>query len=140
VHLDTVACDVQVSDLDGPCASMWVGTSAIDKPCGLDIESLVCAPGLRCRLDLSFCGKCATEAADGEACDGSSMCRPGRGCVSGKCVARRSPGEACAETSNCVIGTACSGGKCVGPARASENGLCGNGERCPYRTACVSGR
>jgi hypothetical protein len=139
-HLAAVACDDQLTDLDGPCGALWVGTGAIDAPCGLDLESLVCAPGLRCRLDLSFCGKCVREAGVGEACDGASMCRPGSRCVSGKCVERGRPGEACAESSECVIGAACSGGVCVGPARAAENGSCARGERCPYRTACVSGR
>ena len=44
-HLETVACDQQIQELDGPCGTMWVGQQPAGASCGLDVEFFVCAPG-----------------------------------------------------------------------------------------------
>jgi hypothetical protein len=141
-HLGTVACERQVSDLMGPCGSMWIGTQAAGSACGLDVESFTCAPGTACVLGTNLCGVCRTAAALDGAC-GSSIsvtCASDAACVEGRCVQRRQVGESCGTTEPCVVGASCTGSTCVAPQIVREGDACDTTHRCPYRSACTSGR
>lgn len=147
-HLATVACEAQTQDLQGPCSGIWVGSSPAGAPCGIDVESFVCAPGTTCILGLDFCGTCETAVGVGEACEpGAIRCTPDGACIEGKCVARGVAGTACGETKPCATGLKCVGaspdagadGTCEGSIVVAENDACDGSHRCPYQTSCIGG-
>lgn len=136
-HLTTVSCLEQASDLDGPCARMWTGRQPAGKPCGLDVESFVCASGATCILGLDFCGTCEPAAARGAACKaGEVRCAADDACIGGVCTARAFPGEPCSDTAPCTTGATCTAGTCVAPTIVGEGEACDSKRRCAYRSVC----
>jgi hypothetical protein len=136
-HLATVACAEQLTDLMGPCRSMWVGTQAPGAPCGMDVESFTCAPGAVCVVGMDLCGTCEVAAAEGGACGEGATCGDELACVEGHCVARAEVGAPCSDAAPCVVGAGCTGGVCVGPVVVGEGDACDVDHRCPYRSACI---
>ncbi len=146
-HLETVACDEQFFELEGPCAGIWEGTVEAGGACGLDTETFVCAPGTACTLDLSFCGTCEAVL------DAGAVCRVGDEGVAGAC----GPGGDCGDDDVCVVrprvGEACVAGgtPCALPARCADDGVCrhpnyvevgdacDSNNRCPYEARCSGG-
>jgi len=140
-HLDTVACDQQVFDLDGPCGQVWEGLSGVGEPCGLGIESFVCETGSTCVIGMDLCGTCESTVPAGESCGASAHCQSTAACVGGHCVTRGLPGDPCDDTHPCELGTSCNGtGTCVAPAIVGLGEDCDNTHHCPYRSACLSGQ
>ena len=140
-HLASVACTEQPSDLGGPCAAMWQGTSPAGAPCGLDVESFVCALGTTCILGLDFCGTCEAAAPRGGACQpGGVRCGTEDACVEGTCVARALPGQTCDETKPCITGASCTEGTCASPTIVGEGAACDAKNRCAYRSYCEAGK
>jgi hypothetical protein len=139
-HLATVPCQRQLKDLDGPCGEMWVGHQPAGGPCGLDVESLVCAPGTSCSLGLDFCGECRPLALAGEPCGAEVSCGPQGTCQGGTCTARIPAGDSCADGGPCVVGATCQEGTCQGYAVVGEGEPCDQSHRCPYRSVCSSSR
>ncbi len=140
-HLAKVACTEQVSDLDGPCGGMWVGTRPAGGSCAIDVESFVCAPGTTCILGLDFCGTCETSSPRGGPCaPGGTRCASDDACVDGTCVARGVPGATCSETQPCIVGAACTDGTCVSPTVVGEGEACDAKRRCAYRSYCSGGK
>lgn len=136
-HLEAVACEQQVFDLDG-CPDVWVGLHRADEPCGPGLESFVCAEDTVCVLGLSFCGTCKPKVAVG--CDLDKRCDEAEQCVEGECVARPRGGQPCSEGgTDCVVGTDCVDGVCRGPEVVGEGEACGGSKRCPYRSQCAGG-
>ncbi len=139
-HLDTVACDQQLQDLDGPCALMWRGEQQVGAPCGFDVESFVCGPTTQCRLAPDFCGTCAAVVADGADCAGDNVtCARTSSCESGVCVARARVGDACTDQTTCVLGARCTDGSCAGAHYVGVGDSCDFDRRCPYASACIAG-
>ncbi len=142
-HLASVACEVQVFDLDGPCAGVWAGLSPAGAPCAPGIGSFVCASGTTCVLDLSFCGVCEPAAPTGGACGpsdtGALRCGAEDHCVDGLCVRRAAPGEACAVREDCVVAADCLDGTCRTFERAAAGEACDQSRRCPYHSTCLGG-
>lgn len=138
-HLATVACEKQPSDLLGPCAAMWVGTSPVGAPCGVDVESFVCAPGATCVVGLDYCGTCKQAVGVGEACGGDIRCTPDAACTSGVCVERGLPGASCDTDHPCLVGGSCTAGACVAAATVGEGASCDLTHRCAYRSVCRGG-
>lgn len=138
-HLGTVECARQIRDLDGPCGAMWVGHQPVGGPCGIDVESLVCAAGSACVLGLDFCGTCRALAAVGETCGGDITCGQEAACVDGNCVPRGLPGDGCADGGRCVVGASCVAETCTGPAYVAVGDSCDQSHRCPYRSVCAAG-
>jgi hypothetical protein len=136
-HLEDVACDQQIFDLDGPCGGMWIGQSPVGGSCAPGIESFVCAPGSTCVLGLDFCGTCAPVVPAGADC-AEARCAATARCVDDRCVARALPGEPC-EPAGCVAGARCVDDLCAPPARAAVGEACDRSRACPYRAACVDG-
>lgn len=141
-HLDDVACEQQLLDLDGPCATMWKGSQPAGAACGFDIESFVCAPGTACALDLTFCGTCQTIVDDGARCDvGELTCARESACVDGDCAPRARVGESCAGGERCVLGAVCnSDALCAGPSYVGLGDACDFASRCPFRAECLQGQ
>lgn len=140
-HLGKVACDEQVTDLDGPCDAMWKGTAPAGAPCAIDVESFVCSAGTTCVLGLDFCGTCQVAAKRGEACEaGTVRCTSEDTCTSGTCVARALPGGSCSDTVPCVASATCASGTCVAPAIVGEGASCDASHRCAYRAYCSGGK
>ncbi len=140
-HLASVDCTEQPSDLGGPCAAMWQGMAPAGAPCGLDVESFVCAPGTTCILGLDFCGTCEAAAPRGGACEpGGARCGTEDACVDGKCVARALPGQACDETKPCITGASCTEGTCASATIVDEGAACDAKNRCAYRSYCEAGK
>lgn len=139
-HLASVPCAQQLGDLMGPCGAMWVGTQPVGGACGLDVESLTCAPGATCVLGVTLCGACRPAATEGGACGDGGSCAAGLACVQGRCVARRLPGEACSAEQPCVVGARCEGGFCYGPLVVGEGEVCDATHRCRYRSTCIAER
>jgi hypothetical protein len=139
-HLETVACDQQISDLDG-CADVWLGHVPTGGRCGPGLESFVCGEADVCVLGLNFCGTCFASAGLGAPCDDTTRCADGAACVSGTCVARPRPGEACGEPGAlpCVVGSDCEGGRCSAPAPRQPGESCSRDGDCVYRAACRGG-
>ncbi len=137
-HLAGVACEAQLHDLDGPCA-VWVGKQGVGKPCGLGIESLVCAPGTACVLGLDLCGSCKTKSPPGSACGGELTCGSEASCLAGTCVLRGAHGAACGASAPCVIGASCEAGFCAAPLTVGLGEACDSRRRCPYRATCLAG-
>ena len=140
-HLDAVPCEQQILDLDGPCASMWVGHQPAAAACGFDVETFVCAPGTACTVDLTLCGTCERVVDDGAGCSASGVtCGHESACVNGACVARKRVGDACDANDRCVLGAVCANTVCAGPAYAALGGACDVDNRCPYFSSCVGGQ
>lgn len=143
--LATVDCAQQIGDLDGACANMWVGTQAAGAPCGLDvtgIESLVCAPGTTCALDItSGCGTCVATLADGSSCSTpGAECARNSECSSAteQCQPLKKVGEACSGTDRCVLGAACTNSLCTGPSFVAPPSQCDFfAHRCEFDASCV---
>lgn len=140
MHLKSVACERQLSDLSGPCGDMWIGTQPAGSPCGLDVESFTCGPGTACVLGLDLCGVCKPASLAGGACGDGVACAADATCVEGRCVSRRQVGESCSATEPCVVGASCSAGVCAAPRIVAEGEPCDATRRCPYRSACIGGR
>jgi len=139
-HLDEVACEEQILDLDGPCAGMWIGTQESGAACGFDIESFVCVTGTACELGPDFCGTCESIAPDGERCDADGVtCSRASSCEGGVCVAKKRVGEACVAGERCMLGASCNNGFCSGAAYVSVGDACDFSHRCPYRSECING-
>lgn len=138
-HLAQVPCAQQLRDLDGPCAALWVGTQPAGAPCGLDVESLVCAPQTACVLGLDLCGTCQPAAQAGQGCGGGITCQAGHACDNGTCAPRLLPGQSCADGGRCALGASCSQGLCQGPTYTTVGQPCDADRRCPYRSLCRGG-
>lgn len=139
-HLDTVACDQQIQELDGPCAEMWRGQQAAGESCGLDVEFFVCAPDTECVLGLDFCGECRPIAAVGATCTpGETTCGSDAFCDSNICRARVRNGEPCGPDDRCLTGSLCESGTCTPPSYVGRGEACDQRRRCPYLTECVGG-
>ena len=143
-HLSAVSCGAQLNDLDGPCGDLWVGLQPAGGSCGPGIESLVCASGSACRVDLSLCGRCEEVLPRGAACTAGEgpRCAPEAYCDAGegRCLARGAPGAPCDETSDCLLGAYCIEDRCAVAARAGVGEPCDRLNRCPYRSECLAGR
>ncbi|HVH41866.1 MAG TPA: hypothetical protein VM925_05965 [Labilithrix sp.] len=140
-HLAKVACIEQVSDLDGPCAAMWLGSAPAGARCAPDVESFVCTPGTTCVVDLDLCGECETAAPRGGPCEpGGTRCAGADACVDGECIARALSGQPCSDKKPCVVGSTCSENTCVSPVVVSEGAACDSKHRCAYRSYCDAGK
>lgn len=139
-HLETVACEVQLFDLDGPCRSIWAGQTDEGGACAPGVESFVCAPGTVCRLGLDFCGTCVPAANVGEVCGDGVSCAEGASCVEGVCVRRGEVGDACDAANPCRTGTACVDGACEGWQVVGLGERCDRDRRCAYKSTCTEGR
>ncbi len=139
LHLEHVECAAQVGDLDGACGAMWVGQAPALAPCGLGIESLVCAAGTTCVLGLDFCGSCLPESTDGT-CDTERRCPDGGLCIEGACVTRLAAGDACTDADVCAVGLWCAEGRCRGPTIVAVGDACDADLRCPYKATCSGGK
>lgn len=140
-HLEDVACEAQVFDLDLGCAGVWRGLRSEGEGCGLGLESFVCGEGSACRIGLDFCGSCVAFAAPGEACgEEGGYCGQTGACVDGVCVARKLPGESCAGGEACVVGARCEEGVCRANAIVGVGEACDQVNRCPYKAECIQGR
>ncbi len=138
-HLETVACEQQIFDLDGGCDEVWRGQVAAGGACGLGLESFVCDADAICVIGLDFCGGCKPLVTAGAACDFEHRC-PGDGdCVDGACRPRVAVGAACDEASSCLLGASCIDGACAAPTVVAVGERCDQVKRCPYKSACVSG-
>ena len=140
-HLETVACEEQIFDLDGGCAGMWRGLVNEGGACAPGIGSFVCTEGTSCVLGLDFCGTCQSGAAAGEACvPGEVRCDGESQCIDGTCVARPVAGQACQEDgARCAPGSSCQGGVCRGPDIVGVGDSCDQARRCPYRSDRIDG-
>lgn len=139
-HLDTVACEQQIQELDGPCADMWRGQQAAGERCGLDVEYFVCAPETECVLGLDFCGDCRPRVEVGMACTpGTDTCGTDAFCDAGTCRARVRNGDPCGPDDRCMTGSVCESGTCTPPSFVGRGEACDSRRRCPYLTACIAG-
>ncbi len=140
-HLASAACDDVQLELQGPCAAMWVGAQPAGAPCGIDVESFVCAPGTACVLDLSLCGTCTAVLDDGASCAGSDgTCGADSHCNDDDvCAPRKRATEACAVGDRCVLGTTCTDEVCAGPSTTTVGQPCDFTTRCPYASRCLGG-
>jgi hypothetical protein len=139
-HLETVACDQQIQELDGPCADMWRGAHVAGETCGLDVETFVCAPGNACVLGLDFCGDCRPVVALGGTCTpGTDTCDSDAYCDGSVCRARVRNGDPCGSGDRCMTGSVCDAGTCTPPSFVASGAACDQRHRCPYLTACVDG-
>ena len=137
-HLEAVACEEQIFDLDGGCGEVWRGLMPADSTCAPGVESFVCDGDSTCVLSLDFCGTCQPAVGEGQPCDTEIRCQSGLYCLEGACVSRALPGEACGDIP-CVSGATCVGGLCQGRTIVGLGESCNSALRCPYRAACVDG-
>lgn len=140
-HLEQVACDQQVFDLDFGCDQVWDGLVEAGGDCAPGIGSFVCDAGTTCVLDTTFCGECKTVSETGGPCLGDTdlRCSPLDRCVDGICVARRLPGESCDDENPCRLGAWCNQGTCQGPQVVGVGEECNQVQRCAYNAQCVGG-
>ncbi len=138
-HLAQVECAHHLMDLEGPCRQVWVGTSPVGAPCGLNLESFICGEAATCALDMSFCGECVAAAETGSSCGVDVKCRFPDTCVEEICVAPALPGEACGAARGCITGASCREEICVARSFVGLGEACDQQRRCPYRSACVEG-
>ena len=139
-HLEQVACEEQIFDLDGGCAGVWEGLVEEGGACAPGIGSFVCSEDTTCVLGLDFCGTCESYADVGQACEpGEVRCGPDAQCVENVCVARPKVGQACDDTVRCITGAYCSDGACVGNQIVTVGQACDQARRCPYRAECRGG-
>lgn len=140
-HLGEVDCNEQLRDLAGPCQTMWEGAQPEGGPCGLDVESFVCAPGTECVLDMSLCGTCERLLPEGASCpvDGAT-CGAAADCLVGTCRVRPRVGDSCLAGETCELGATCDGSTCVPRTSiVSVGDVCDATHRCPYSARCASG-
>lgn len=139
-HLDTVACNQQIQELNGPCADMWRGTQASGEACGLDVETFVCAPATDCVLGLDLCGDCRPVVpVNGTCTPGTDTCASDAFCDNGTCRARVPNGQPCGQGDRCMTGSICDMGTCTPPTFVARGQACDARRRCPYLTACIGG-
>lgn len=139
-HLESVACEKQLQDLDGGCAQMWVGKVAVGGDCSPGIGSFVCGEESTCVLGLDFCGACEAAVGPGEVCGTNiARCDDGLSCVDNICVTRAGVGEFCSDAIPCRVGTGCVDGKCQGFTVVGLGDTCNASERCPYNSVCSGG-
>jgi hypothetical protein len=139
-HLDSVACEQQIYELDGPCAGIWRGHQPAGQSCAFDVEVFVCDPTSECVLGLDLCGECRALVPLGGDCSAApSSCGKAAFCDNGSCRARTKNGEACGANDRCMTGSGCVGGVCTGPSFVGLGDSCDNDRRCPYLTACIGG-
>jgi hypothetical protein len=139
-HLDAVACEQQIFELDGPCARIWRGHQPTGGPCAIDVEGFVCDATSECVLALDLCGTCRTIVALGADCSGAdTTCGRQAFCDNGLCRARKANGEACGPDDRCMTGSGCQAGTCTGPSFVAAGSACDNDRRCPYLTTCSGG-
>lgn len=139
-HLESVACEQQIQELDGPCAEMWHGQQVAGESCGLDVEFFVCAPDTECVLGLDFCGECRPLVEVGMPCvPGTNTCGGDGFCDGGTCRARVRNGDPCGPDDRCMTGSLCEGGTCTPPSFVGRGEACDQRHRCPYLTACIAG-
>jgi hypothetical protein len=139
-HLETVACEAQIFDLDGGCDALWRGQVPAGGGCAPGIESFVCDGASTCVIGLDLCGRCVALAAPGQACDAEHRCDSDALCDEGVCVARAAVGAACDPATRCVLGADCEAATCQGPTIVAVGAACDQARRCPYRAACAGGR
>lgn len=135
-HLRQVDCEDQIFDLDGGCASLWVGKVEAGGECAPGIESFVCDDASTCVLGLDLCGTCEPAVGIGDPC-ADNRCKPPGTCVDDVCVAGALPGDACGDVQPCVSGAWCDDDVCVTYAYVGLGDPCDATHRCPYRSACV---
>lgn len=139
-HLQTVTCEQQRSDLDGPCGKLWVGQRPAGSACAPGIESLVCGAGSTCVLTTNGCGSCRETVPAGQACGPDiARCESDATCLNGACVKRSQYGESCGDDAPCVLGLSCIAGLCRGPSVVAVGEACDQGNRCPYNALCEQG-
>lgn len=139
-HLQTVACEKQMLDLDGDCEQMWVGKVSAGGECAPGIESLVCQPSTTCAITTSLCGTCEAAVGAEQACGTDvARCDDGFSCIEGVCVKRGEVGDACSQTMPCRIGASCVNDVCQGFTTVALGEACGQGARCPYNSFCRGG-
>ena len=138
-HLESVACELQIFDLDGPCAGMWVGQDSAGVSCGLGIESFVCDESSTCVIGLDLCGTCEAALPVGATCGDGDRCRPPGHCADGTCTPDVAVGSACSGEPPCVSGAWCEAGTCVSPAIVALGDTCDTTHRCPYKSVCSGG-
>jgi len=141
LHLESVACEDQIFDLDGGCSDVWKGLVPAGGACGPGISSFVCEAGTTCILNLQFCGTCEPTSPTGGPCLGDSgfRCDPLDRCVEGFCVARGMPGDVCDDNSPCRLGSSCTEGICRGVNVVEIGESCDQARRCPYGSVCTAG-
>lgn len=139
-HLEAVACNQQILELNGPCADMWRGTQTSGESCGLDVESFVCAPATDCVLGLDLCGDCRPVIPlDGTCTPGTDTCASDAFCDNGTCRARVKNGDPCGTGDRCMTGSVCDMGTCTPPVFVARGETCDARRRCPYLTVCIGG-
>jgi hypothetical protein len=142
-HLADVGCAAQASELSGPCAGVWIGGQPEGGACGMGaggVEALVCAPGTRCILDLSFCGLCRATSARGAACAMDSECAAADACVDDHCTARAGALESCSDRRPCITEARCDDGVCVLRHHKEPPGEgCPSPLDCQYGSICRGG-
>ncbi len=138
-HLEEVACEEQVHDLQGPCAQVWAGLTPAGGPCAPGIGSFVCDEASTCVLGLDLCGTCEEAGGPDAPCGEGDRCQASLACVEGVCVPRALPGEPCSEAHPCLVGTWCEEGTCARPEGVGVGEACDATRRCPYKSACVAG-
>lgn len=141
-HLDTVECEAQVFDLDGPCRAIWAGQVDEGGDCAPGIGSFVCSAGTTCVVTTDFCGVCEPTVATGAACGlDIGRCVPTDDCVDSVCVTRPLSGAACdPEGPLCALGSSCTDGACTSWNRMPVGAFCDRANRCPYKSVCLGGR
>lgn len=137
-HLQTVACDQQIGDLDGACAQLWTGLTPAGGACAPGVESLVCAEGTTCVLGLDLCGSCEATVATGATCGDGLRCQAADSCLDGVCVARGRPGDAC-DVVPCALGARCVDNLCQVPDIAGLGDTCDAFHPCAYASVCTGG-
>lgn len=136
-HLESVQCERQIFDLDGPCRAVWDGQAPAGSACAPGVGIFVCEAGTECVLDLSLCGTCEPAGTAGAPCVDGRCDRESR-CIDDECVARGLTGDACDDERICATGLACVDGSCSAFAVADPGGSCTDA-RCPYQSTCLSG-
>lgn len=138
-YLESVPCDHQLLDLDGPCADMWQGLSASGSQCGAGIDSFVCNEQTSCVVGLDLCGTCEPAAETGAHCGDDLRCVYPDNCVDGVCVGGAFPGSSCDANQRCISGASCRNGVCVARIFVGLGQSCDQDHRCQYGAACVGG-
>lgn len=107
------------------CNALFDGVASCKQPPGKLPPSAACSAdaqcsSLLCAIDAGAqCGRCASQAKDGEACPASG-CGVGRACVAGACANLAPLGGACTGHDGCAGWRRCNAGKCDGGALSGE--------------------
>ena len=139
-HLETVPCEQQLLDLEGPCRGIWQGRQAAHGACGINYDAFICGPQETCIVGPSLCGQCEAAAPSGGSCDTTTHCRYPDKCVAERCVRPALPAESCGDARNCIAGASCVAGSCVARSFVTPGAPCDAARRCPYRSVCLGGR